>query len=237
MVDLTTDAVRLLHDGDQVAAGREAIAEAARLLRAGEVVAIPTDTVYGLAAALTSAAALAGIFRIKGRERTQTLPVLVPDRTAAEQVIRWDRGGYGAETERLLMLAERFWPGGLTVALPGRPGLPAEVVAADGTVGLRVPDDVVARALLRLTSGALAVTSANRSGAAPLTDAGSVARDLAPAGLRWELDAGPSGLAVASTVIGQSGDDLVIHRHGAIAEHDLRRAWSEITAGVDAPAR
>ena len=237
MADLVANSVRLLRDGGQFAVGQEAIAEADRLLQAGEVVAIPTDTVYGVAAALTSEIAMRAIFRIKGRERTQTLPVLIPDMAAAGLLLGEDRSEDTPGRNRLLMLAERFWPGGLTVALPARPGLPAEVVAADGTVGLRVPDYAVTRTLLRLAGKSLAVTSANRSGAAPLSDAASVVRELGSSGLRWVLDAGPSGLAVASTVIGQSGTDLVIHRHGAVSERDLRRAWSEIIDSPDGGSR
>lgn len=231
MAETAIQSTRLLRHGEPAFTGEAAVIEAARLLATGEVVAVPTDTVYGLAADLTSDAALSEIFRIKGRARTQTLPILVHDRAAAGQLIRHDGGVNARDAERLLILAERFWPGGLTVALPARPDLPPAVVADDVTVGLRVPDNEVTRVLLRLTGGAMAVTSANRSGEAPLTDASSVARELGSAGLRWVLDGGPSGLAVPSTVIGQIDGDLVIHRLGAIPERDLRRVWSD-TAGL-----
>ena len=221
--------VRLQFDGDVVASGSNAIREAATQLRRGEVVAIPTDTVYGLAAAIDSPSALAHIFAIKGRERAQTLPVLVADRDAAKLLLRSASPETGTASDRLLALADRFWPGGLTVALPARPDLPADVVAADGTVGIRVPDHDVTGALLRHLGGALAVTSANRSGRPPLIDAASVQSELGEKGLRWVLDGGPSGLAIASTVIGHANGQLVIHRAGAIAADELLRRWDETT--------
>ncbi len=221
------DSARLLHDGAPIATGEQAITETASLLRAGEVVAIPTDTVYGLAAALDSASALQAIFRIKGRDRAQTLPVLASDGVAARLLVRKGTDMDWA-VDQLLSLADRFWPGGLTVALSARSSLPPVVVATDGTVGIRVPDNVVARTLLGRTHGALAVTSANRSGAAPLTDATSVVRDLSSSGLHWVLDGGPAGLAIASTVVGRAGDELIVFRHGAIPEPDLQSVWAEI---------
>jgi len=226
------DAVRLLRDGVTIATGRAAIEEAARQLLGGAVVAIPTDTVYGLAAAIDSPSALAAIFAIKGRERAQTLPVLVTDPAAASLLLRPTSLERGTASDRLLALADRFWPGGLTVALPARPDLPADVVAADGTVGVRVPDHDVARALLRLAGGALAVTSANRSGQPPLIDAAAVQRELGEKGLLWVLDGGPSGLVIASTVIGQANGKLVIHREGAIAGDILGQCWAALNAAA-----
>ncbi len=226
-------AVRLLRDGIEIAVGQDAIEEAARRLLGGEVVATPTDTVYGLAAAIERPAALARVFVIKGRDRSQTLPVLVPDMSAAEALLELNREQPRSASARLLALADHFWPGGLTVALPARSDLPAEVVAADETVGVRVPDNDVTRTLLRLAGGALAVTSANRSGQPPLIDADAVHLELGSAGLRWVLDGGPAGLAVASTVIGQTNGNLVIHRDGAIAGHRLRQHWADIPAEAD----
>ena len=231
------DSVRLLFDGDVVVIGPDAIREAAAQLRRGEVVAIPTDTVYGLAAAIDSPSALATIFSIKGRERAQTLPVLVMDPDAASQLLRSASPETGTASDRLLALADRFWPGGLTVALPARPDLPADVVATDGTVGLRVPDHDVAGALLRNLGGALAVTSANRSGRPPLIDAAAVQRELGERGLRWVLDGGPSGGAIASTVIGHANGELVIHREGAIAADEIMRRWDGATPETDQGSR
>lgn len=221
------EAVRLLHDGATQATGRDAIAEAARLLTGGEVVAIPTDTVYGLAAALDQPAALREIFRIKGRPPDRSLPVLLADATTAR---RLRRSGARPETgwrEGLAALAERFWPGALTIAVPAGPGLPPEVLASDDTVGLRVPDSVIARDVIERAGGALAVTSANRSGHPPALDAATMldqAVGVTPA-LRWILDGGPGVLGVPSTVVGQDGTRLVIHRSGAIDAAELRRVW------------
>ena len=223
--------VRLLRDGSPVASADGAIAEAARLLRSGEVVAIPTDTVYGLAAALDAPDALTAIYRIKGRARDQPLPVLMDDATTVDRLVA-DAAGRspGRPVDWLLRLANDHWPGALTVAVPARPGLAPAVVAGDGTVGLRVPDHQVARRVIRLAGGALAVTSANRSGQPPATDAGSISAHFGEPGTGpvWVLDAGPATGGRASTVIGSSGDALVIHRAGAVDPGDLRRSWAAL---------
>lgn len=215
--------VRLLDLGHTVADGTSAIERAARLLRAGENVAIPTDTVYGLAAALNRPLALAGIMRIKGRPDGKSLPILLAD----GEDVRSVRGPLprGGSFERLLRLAGQYWPGPLTIALPAAPHLAPLVVAADGTVGVRVPDDPTARAVLTATGGALAVTSANRSGQPTPATADGIAAALGPHGLRWVLDGGPRRGGTPSTVIGVADATVVVHRAGALPVADLLAAW------------
>lgn len=224
--------VRLLHDGVVHATGQDAIHEAAHLLVGGEVVAIPTDTVYGLAASLGSECALQTIFRIKGRPRRKSLPVLIDDATSAGRLIRKSGAIDGHEPDPLLALAARYWPGALTIAVTAGLGLPPEVLALDGTIGLRVPDNRVARELIALAGGAIAVTSANRSGHSPALDAQGVLDQLGdPAtGLRWILDGGPGVLGIPSTVVGHDGESLTIHRQGAIDEAELQKAWGSLRA-------
>lgn len=229
--------VGLLHDGALVATGDQAIAEAARLLRTGEVVAIPTDTVYGLAAGLDAPGALNEIFRIKGRARDQTLPVLIDDIAMVGRLMA-NGATVSRAVDRLLSLAIQHWPGGLTVAVPAGPGLAGTaVVASDGTIGLRIPDHRVAQAVIQLAGGALAVTSANRSGQPAGSDPETVLAQLGPGcvGLRWVLAGGPATGGGASTVIGNRGEHLVVHRAGAVDPDTLHRTWDLLRARDDGP--
>ncbi len=197
--------------------GREAIRRAGEVLDSGGVVAVPTDTVYGLAASLRRPDALDRIYEIKGRPNDRPLPVLLAALDHLDQV------AVAPEPPMWDMLA-RFWPGGLTVALPARVGLPARVLAPDETVGVRVPAHPVTVALLREVGGALAVTSANRSGQEPALNPDDV---LAALGGEIDLllDGGPSPGDQPSTVIGSAHGRLVLHREGAVAWPDLLRAW------------
>ncbi len=222
--------VRLLRDGLVVATGDDALNEAADRLIGGDVVAIPTDTVYGLAASLGSPEALTSIFRIKGRAADKSLPVLIDDVATAARLIRAPAGATDGRLDLLLTLASRYWPGALTVALPGHGDLPPAVLAHDGTVGLRLPDSRVARDVIGRAGGALAVTSANPSGSEPALDADDVGKLLGSgrSGLRWVLDAGAAPGGVASTVIGLEGEHLVVHRHGAVGAGELQEQWVAI---------
>lgn len=207
--------------------GRAAIQRAAEVLDSGGVVAIPTDTVYGLAASLGRPDALDRVYEIKGRPHDRPLPVLL---AALDDL---DRVAVAPEPPMREMLA-RFWPGGLTVALPARAGLPARVLAPDGTVGVRVPAHPVTVALLREVGGALAVTSANRSGQEPGLNPDDV---LAALGGEIDLllDGGPTLGDRPSTVIGSEHGRLVLHREGAVAWPDLLRAWQGADGKVVAP--
>ena len=218
--------VRLLDRGTPVAFAADAVATAARLLRDGEVVAIPTDTVYGLAASINRPEAITDIYRIKGREDAKNLPVLIADAAAASTICAIDT------PSRLRQLAARLWPGALTVAFPAQADVDPRLVGPDATVGLRIPDDPVASDLIRQlevrsTAGALAVTSANRSGEPALTTAGDVVGHLCQGthSLRWVLDGGPRTRQQPSTVVGERDGDLLIHREGAVSATWLRSLW------------
>src|SRR5690242_4298996 len=144
--------------GNIVPATSETIAQAARLLREGRLVAFPTETVYGLGGDATSEAAVARIFAAKGRPRFNPLIVHVPELAAAEALAVFD--------QRARLAAERFWPGPLSLVLPRRPesGLSLLVSAGLDTVALRIPAHPVARALLFAVGRPVAAPSANRSG-------------------------------------------------------------------------
>lgn len=200
----------------------DAVARTIAVLAAGGVVAFPTDTVYGLAASLARPEALRRVYRVKGRPGDKPLPVLLGDRAAL--------GVVAAEVEpRVERLLGRWWPGPLTVVLPAHDGLPPEVIGPGRTVGVRVPDHALARAVIAGAGGALAVTSANRSGAPAATEAAQVVADLGSA-LDLVLDGGPATGGVASTVVAVGGGELAVLREGALPTAALLAAWHEGSA-------
>ena len=171
-----------------------AIDEAAQLLRAGEIVAVPTETVYGLAARADSVEAVAAIYRAKGRPDFNPLIVHVADVAEAERLAVLD--------ERARALAARFWPGPLTLVLPKREGaeLAAAVTAGLPTVALRCPAHPVMRALITAAGVPLAAPSANRSGGVSPSCAAHVAASLAGR-LGLVLDGGDCVAGIESTII------------------------------------
>jgi L-threonylcarbamoyladenylate synthase len=120
---------------------------------------------------------------------------------------------------------EYYWPGALTIVVPAKPGLPRAVVGPGETVGVRVPADRSARALIDLVGGALAVTSANRTGEPPALDATTASRALGGA-VDAILDGGPMIGSTASTVVRTTGATLEILRAGSIAPDDIQRVWA-----------
>ena len=173
-----------------------AIAEAAALLRAGELVAFPTETVYGLGADALDPAAVARIFAAK--ERPSFDPLIVHLADALE--VGDHAEAADASDPRVARLAARFWPGPLTLVLRKRDHIPGIVTAGLPTVGLRVPDHPVARALIRAAGVPVAAPSANRFGRVSPTRASHVVRGLGPR-VRLVLDGGPCRVGVESTVI------------------------------------
>lgn len=191
------------------AADQEAIEEAGRLLRAGALVAFPTETVYGLGADATNGRAVAAIFETKGRPRINPLIVHVAHLAEAERIAEM-----GAPARRL---AAAFWPGPLTLVLKRRAeaGLSDLVSAGLDTVAVRVPGHPIAQALLAAAGRPLAAPSANRSGRVSPTTAQHVADDLGPRPAMI-LDGGPTAYGLESTVVDATGDDVVLLRPGAI---------------------
>lgn len=196
---------------------------AAAVLAEGGVVAFPTDTVYGVAAALDRPTALERLYAIKGRPSGKPLPVLLGERADLGRVAR----PVAAPVEALL---DRFWPGALTLVTPGREGLPGAVLGDDQTVGVRVPDQATARAIVAAAGGVLATTSANRSGSPPATTAAEVVAQLG-AGVDLLIDGGRSGGGVASTVAAVSAAGVVVLRAGGITAEALEAAWRGIVGG------
>ncbi len=189
--------------------GPAAYAEAARALRAGGLVAFPTETVYGLGADATDDRAVAAIFEAKGRPRFNPLIVHFPDRdTAAAEVVFDDRAR---------VVAAHFWPGPLTLVLPRGPACRVAPLCSAGleTLAVRVPDHAVGQALLAAVGRPLAAPSANPSGALSPTTAAHVAAafgDRVP----LILDGGPCPVGLESTVLDLSGPDPVLLRPGGV---------------------
>ncbi len=184
-------------------------------LRAGEVVGIPTDTVYGLAVDPSRSGATDALFALKDRPASLDLPVLVGSIEQAEEL-----AGPDGLSKTARHLAQLFWPGALTMVVPRRPGLDWDLGAHRDTIGLRLPDHAVARTLC-VEVGALATTSANVHGEAPCTDAESVQRTFGSKVV--VVDGGRCGGA-PSTVVSLVDQAPQCLREGALAWADVRSA-------------
>ena len=178
------------------------------------MVAFPTDTVYGLGAWLWEAEAVEQLFAVKGRDAAKAIAVLVGDAAHLAQVTR----GLNRMAERL---AQCFWPGALTLVVDGHPDLPANL-SPRPTVGVRMPDHLLALRLLRHT-GPLAVTSANLSDAPSTVTAQEVLEQLGGR-IPLILDGGRTPGGLPSTVVDCTGEEPVILRSGPLSEEQLREA-------------
>jgi L-threonylcarbamoyladenylate synthase len=203
--------------GGQIrAATPEAIAAAAAALKAGHLVAFPTETVYGLGADAGSDAAVAGIFAAKNRPAINPLIVHVADRALAERLARFD--------ERARRLAERYWPGPLTLVLPRQPDCPVSLLATAGldTLAVRMPHHPVAAALLQAFGGPIAAPSANPSGRLSPTDAAHVAESLGSS-VAMILDGGATPIGLESTIVDLSGPQALLLRPGGLPVEDIEK--------------
>ncbi|MFZ2003983.1 MAG: L-threonylcarbamoyladenylate synthase [Stellaceae bacterium] len=214
-----------------LSATQEAIARAARLLRAGQLVAFPTETVYGLGGDATSDAAVAAIFAAKGRPRFNPLIVHVPHLTEAEGIAVFDQLAREA--------ARHFWPGPLTLVLRRRDNCGISLLASAGldTIAVRVPVHPVAQALLRETGRPLAAPSANRSGRVSPTVAAHVAAELGQE-VALILDGGNCAVGLESTVLDLTRATPTLLRPGGVTVEALAEALGPIATGEsnsDAP--
>ena len=203
-----------------------AIAEAARLVLAGEPVAMPTETVYGLAADATNGEAVARIYAAKGRPSFNPLIVHVPDLAAAERI-----GVFGTQARAL---AEAHWPGPLTLVVPLREdsGIAALVTAGLETIALRVPAHPAMQALLAATARPLAAPSANASGGISPTRAAHVAASLG-ARIPLVIDGGACPHGLESTIVAATGGPLRLLRRGPIAVD----AAEAVVGRIEAPGQ
>jgi L-threonylcarbamoyladenylate synthase len=188
---------------------QDSIAEATRLMFAGQPVAVPTETVYGLAADATNAEAVARIYEAKGRPSFNPLIVHVPDLPAAQRL--------GEFTDEALALARKHWPGPLTLVVRPQSKAPIASLVTAGlpSVGIRVPDHPAMQALLRAAGRPLAAPSANASGSISPTRAEHVLKSLGGR-IPLIIDGGPTKRGIESTIVAATGGPLRLLRRGPI---------------------
>ena len=185
-----------------------ALDAAAAAIAAGDVVAVPTDTLYGLAADATNNAAVEKVFVAKGRRDANPLPVIAADIDQVTALV-------GTLTPLARRLAEAFWPGPLSLIVPVHPAIAGAVHAGTGTVAVRVPAQAFCRALALRAGCPLTATSANRSGTTPARSAANVREQLGDA-VALIVDGGPSPETTPSTIVDVTGSEPVIVRAGVV---------------------
>jgi L-threonylcarbamoyladenylate synthase len=190
----------------------EGLAAAARAVRAGRQVVLPTDTVYGIGCDAFSASAVRGLLAAKKRGPDMPVPVLVGSWTTIDGLVQ----GVPKAARDLI---EAFWPGGLSLVLRHAPSLKWDLGSTKGTVMLRMPLHPVALELLR-DVGPMGVSSANVSGQPPASSAAQALEQLGDK-VAVYLDGGPSGEPVASTVLDLTGDDPRVLREGAVSSTEV----------------
>jgi L-threonylcarbamoyladenylate synthase len=192
--------------------GAAVVSEAARLVREGGVVALPTDSFYALGASAFDEAAVRRVCAIKGQRGQKPILVLIADRSQLDGLV-------ASVPPAATVLMDRFWPGPLTIVFPASPRIPATVTAGTGTVGVRLPAQPLLAQLLHAT-GPLTGTSANRSGESPAQAALDVERSLG-SDVDLILDGGPSSATVPSTVVDATSTVRVV-REGPITRAALK---------------
>ena len=208
---------------------------AARAIRAGKLVAFPTETVYGLGGDALSDSAVAAIYAAKARPRFNPLIVHVASTREARRIVQFDK--------RARALARAFWPGPLTLVLTRRAGGAISWLASAGldTLAVRVPDHPVAQRLLKQSGRPIAAPSANASGRVSPTTAAHVAASLRAGrnGARLELilDGGACPVGLESTVVDLSGAKPVLLRHGGVPREDIERFIGRLATAGGGPAR
>jgi tRNA threonylcarbamoyl adenosine modification protein (Sua5/YciO/YrdC/YwlC family) len=212
--------VTVTYDCADPAQRAEGLSAATDAVRRGELVVLPTDTVYGLGADAFTPTAVDALLAAKGRGRDLPVPVLVGSWRALDGLT-----GYVPPTVRSLV--EAFWPGGLTLVVEHAPSLAWDLGDARGTVAVRMPLHPVALELLAET-GPMAVSSANKSGQPPATSVAEAHEQLGYA-VAVYLDGGPSGDPVPSTIVDVTGSTPRLLRPGAVALEALR----EVVAGIE----
>ncbi|MBI2956086.1 MAG: threonylcarbamoyl-AMP synthase [Acidobacteria bacterium] len=189
---------------------------AARLIQRGETVAVPTDTFYCLAADPFNLAAVARVYEVKGRPERKALPILVASLEQAKELADY-------LPDPFFVLAERFWPGALTLLVDASSKLPLKVTGNTGRVALRIPHSPIIHHLIQAAGTPITGTSANLSGFAACVSAGQVAKQIGDR-LLLVLDGGESKVRMASTVVELRGDRWTILREGPVSEADIREA-------------
>jgi L-threonylcarbamoyladenylate synthase len=196
-----------------------AIRYASEFIRRGELVAIPTDTFYGIAADPFNLAAVDQIYRVKGRPETRALPILV--NTTGQAILLSRDVPYTFHK-----LAAKFWPGPLTLLVEASFGVPLKVTAHTGNVALRWPKSAIVDALITLVKGPITGTSGNISGQPACANAVALLEQLGDR-IPLILDAGETPGNLASTIVKLEGDDWTMMREGVISEQSIGEAIAE----------
>lgn len=184
-----------------------AVTETAAAIKRGELVVFPTDTLYGVGTYVFDEDAVRSLYAVKGRPLEKGIPILLADSDDVEKVSK-------SIPPAARTLIARFWPGPLTLIVPKGDQLPPSISLNDG-VAVRLPDHAIARAVIRNAGGAVATTSANRSGNPPATNADQALVELG-GWVTIVLDGGPTGQSTPSTIVDCRGPSLRILRRGAI---------------------
>lgn len=200
-------------------APEESIVEyAATYIQRGRVVGMPTDTFYGLATDPFNLAAIGRVYAVKGRPETKALPILV---NSVEQAVTMVRD----VPDTFLKLAQKFWPGALTIVMEATHRVPLKVTGNTGRVALRWANSAIASAVIEAVGGPITGTSANLSGMTACTNAHDLMIQLGDR-LPLILDAGETGAKLASTIIRIEGEEWVILRDGVISEEQIEATLS-----------
>ncbi|MCL6565170.1 MAG: threonylcarbamoyl-AMP synthase [Acidobacteriia bacterium] len=197
----------------------QAVRYAANLISSGQVVGVPTDTFYALAADPFNLSAVQQVYRIKGREEKKALPILVSSIEEAAVLAR-------ELPDTFFKLARRFWPGALTLVVEASHRIPLKVTGGTGRVALRWPNSAIACAVIQACNNPITGTSANISGFPPCSSAEQLVKQLG-AQLPLILDAGDTGASLASTIVELRGETWRILREGVVNESEIRAALAE----------
>jgi L-threonylcarbamoyladenylate synthase len=189
---------------------------AASLIQRGRVVAVPTDTFYALSADPFNLSAIEEVFRVKGRAETKALPILV---SSIEQSVTLAR----EVPDAFLTLANKFWPGALTLVVSATHRMPLKVTGNSGRIALRWPDSRIITSLIEAVGGPITGTSANLSGFPSCTNGSQIVKQLGDR-LPLILDSGDTGATLASTIVRIDGSEWRIVREGAIPESEIHKA-------------
>ena len=215
----------LFYDCNDSTVRSGALSSAAHCVSSGQLVVLPTDTVYGIGADAFDAVAVNDLLKAKGRGRDMPVPVLVGSWATLEGLV-------SVVTERTRALTEAFWPGGLTLVVQHAPTLSWDLGDARGTVAVRMPLHPVAIELLE-TTGPMAVSSANRSGQPPAVTAAQAQEQLGD-DVAVSLDGGPAQTGVASTIVDVTAEVPRILRAGAVSIEALREVVPDIVGSDSA---
>jgi L-threonylcarbamoyladenylate synthase len=196
-----------------MASNPQAIVETAAAIMRGELVVFPTDTLYGIGTNAFDEEAILSLYAIKRRPLEKGIPILLADIADLEKVAK-----VVPQSARDLMA--HFWPGPLTLIVPRQDNLPLPVSASEG-IAVRIPDNDIARAVIRAAGGAVATSSANRSGQVPAQTADQALAELG-GDVVIVLDGGPTGQAIPSTIVDCIGKRMRILREGPISGDELK---------------